>query len=92
MRASDMYEVMMRSMSLMRERVRERNGGDGNRATLSETSLGYLRYVIDGGARPLALLNQILPERLGTEQVQASAGDLKLERGKRSTGCSGAKK
>lgn len=48
----------------MREGVRERSVSRERRATLGETRMSYLWDVVESGARPLALLNQILPKCL----------------------------
>ena len=69
-------------------RVRDRNAGQ-REERLGEIGLSYLRNVVQGGARPLALLYHVLPESLGSKQVQASACDLKLNMGKKSTATSG---
>ena len=57
---------------------------------LGEKSLSDLWHIVEGGARPLALLHQVLPERLRTEEVQTCASDLKLNTRKESMTTPGA--
>lgn len=86
----DMCEVvaMRPIMESNARKVREKDASDamdGRRTTLSKTSLGYFRNVFCSGTRPLSLLNQILPECLGTKEIQTSSGDLELKRSSVST-------
>ena len=69
-------------MSSMRKRVRDRNVSRRERQ-LSKTSLGDLWHVVEGSTWPLTLLDHVLPECLGTKQVEACACDLELHRGKK---------
>jgi len=66
MRAVGMCEVIDCPVGEKRMDARGNGRRDGK---LGETSLSYLRNVIESSARPLALLYQIFPERLRTEKV-----------------------
>jgi len=46
---------------------------------LGETGLSYFGHVFERCARPVALLDHLLPEGLGTKEVQTSTSDLELK-------------
>lgn len=56
---------------------------------LGETTLGYFWNVIESGTGPLTLLYHVLPECLGTKQVETGTCDLELKASTGSTTTSG---